>query len=369
MNNNHMLKRLTDWDYSSPCNYGITLVTEPRRPFLGSCEEWGIRRTLAGNAVFQAWQALPQAFPQLQASYYCIMPDHFHGILYVKERLPCHLDAVVEAFKKASGIAWAPGYQDTLCLHKGQLHRMIEYLLANPKRLWIKQHNRDLFRVRWHFSHPRLPPLDKKHTTEKGSIAPLDSRVTLALPRRSNERANPFLSCAFCSTPVAGWEPGDGSRWRSQPETLPDGPAEIQTAPQWTAIGNPFLLDSPLLISLRLSRRTPPAELADISRRVIGHAERGAVIVSPFFSPAERELRGAVIAAGGSVVTLASNGWTPCSKPSGEDFALCAAGRLLLLSPFDWEPGHGSFNKPRCELLNAFAAAIADYGEGWPRRS
>ncbi len=84
------------------------------------------------------------------------MPDHLHGIIYVKERLPRHLGHVINGFKVACNRVvrefsmprlWEEGYNDRILHHKGQLDAMIKYLIDNPRRLWAKRHNPEQFKI------------------------------------------------------------------------------------------------------------------------------------------------------------------------------------------------------------------------------
>lgn len=369
-----MHRRLHGWDYTARCNYSITLVTEPRTPRFGVCREWGVERGPDARAVYDSWKALSTRFPQVIPSYYAIMPDHFHGVLYVRERLPCHLDDVVgwfrqETERRLGGPVWSPGYQDTVCLARGQLRRMIDYVLDNPKRLWVKQRNPGLFRHCWGFRHPRLPPLATVGGGSAATVLPLvGGTAAPVMPRHGNAAVSPFSPAPPHSAAVPGWRAEAPGLWRAEPGTLPSGTATdiVRAATEWTALGNLFLLDAPLVVALRLSRSTPPDRLSTVMAQVLAKVERGAVLVGPFISPAEREIKRRAIAAGGSLIALLPEGVSPFQKPGGADFDLCAAGRLLQLSPFPFAAGASSLSKEKCEWLNSVARAIADAFMGWP---
>ena len=91
-------KGLLGWRYDSRCNYMITIVTEPRANIFGNLREWGVERTEGGRAVYDAWQAIEAHFPGVRATYNAIMPDHFHGIVYITEEGAAVLDEVVAFF-------------------------------------------------------------------------------------------------------------------------------------------------------------------------------------------------------------------------------------------------------------------------------
>ena len=139
-------KGLLGWRYDSRCNYMITLVTEPRASIFGTLREWGVERSEEGRAVYDAWQVVGAEFPCVRATYNAIMPDHFHGILYIMEEGVVHLEAVVGFFageveRRIGRRVWCPLWRDSVCLAQGQLHRQINYVLSNAKRRWIKENN------------------------------------------------------------------------------------------------------------------------------------------------------------------------------------------------------------------------------------
>ena len=144
-------KGLLGWRYDSRCNYMITLVTEPRANIFGTLREWGVERTEEGRAVYDAWQAVEARFPGVRATYNAIMPDHFHGIVYITEEGAAVLDEVVAFFageveRRIGRRVWCALWRESVCLAKGQLHRQINYILSNAKRRWIKENNPGLFK-------------------------------------------------------------------------------------------------------------------------------------------------------------------------------------------------------------------------------
>ena len=175
-----MLRRCQNWDYSQPAIYMITVVLADRRsqalgrviadndaaPSTAYCEP-----TELGKAVADCWEAIPKFYPQIQIIAKQVMPDHFHGILWVKSPLKCHLGQVIKGFKigcnramgerrpamvsRVTGLGpgpamisrgtglrpamvsrgtgrslFAAGFQDRILFREGQLAAMINYLKA-----------------------------------------------------------------------------------------------------------------------------------------------------------------------------------------------------------------------------------------------
>jgi REP element-mobilizing transposase RayT len=77
--------RLPDWDYSSPGAYFVTVVTRQREPLFGEIVNRQMRLNQAGQIVWEVWKSLPGRYPYIDIDEAVVMPDHFHGIIIVKE--------------------------------------------------------------------------------------------------------------------------------------------------------------------------------------------------------------------------------------------------------------------------------------------
>ena len=394
----HMGRRCLNWDYSARCIYMVTITQEDRsRPLLGTLvrrgpEEWAVEPSEAGRAVEECWREIPVQWPGVEVIAWQVMPDHFHGILFVREPLPKGktLGNVVGSFKSKSasrvlnsarggapnslrpgaatsgavqrpaacggGAAklWAAGYVDTILFRRGQLEKMVEYIRDNPRRLGVKRDHPELFRVL------------------------RDLQVELGRTRAGAETH--ATGCRTC-----GGEPG-GAR----------------AIGHFSAIGNHFLLDAPVMHQVQCSRsdfeyarealkpcrtrqgaepaagrgtrwrilrdaqgvpvvaKTTPAFEAK-AEAALAAAAHGAVLISPAISHGEREIARRAYAAGHPVIVLRNKGFSPLYKPGGKLFEPCAAGNLLLLAPAGWPyvPGEKPPTRESSLVLNRIAQLIA----------
>ena len=347
----HMGRRLPDFDYSQRRIYEITIVLEDRRPILGRLVkrgegDWAVEPTEIGGIVLACWREIAVRWPQVELIEEQLMPEHFHGVLFVKEQLPNgnSLGNIIGSFKSRStsevgkylaargegpnpargggqngglGSArgrvrprfWADGYVDTILFGKGQLARMIHYLRDNPRRLGVKREHPELFKV----------------TRE----------------------------------------------------------LKIEGIGRFSAIGNHFLLTRSAFHQIQVSRRyfayardargnllkdAPPAvatrEFEEKLAAALAAGKGGAVLVSPCISQGEREIARRAFAAGYRVITLANKGFSPLYKPGGRLFESCAAGNLLMLAPAGWpyQPAEKPMTRIDALVLNRIAQLIA--GEG-----
>ncbi len=189
--------RTNQWDYKGRGIYHITLATEGRQPIFGSLagdseHEAHIVHTSLGKYVYSTFLGLPSFYAtrgiKLQVIVARVMPDHMHGVIYVQEPMPKSIGEVVRSFKSAC-TSWfkrevylnpsvheaelvgfcrifatrnsiwqhdIAGYHERILHYKGQLAHMIQYVKDNPRRLWLKRHNPDMFKMRrgisWKFT-------------------------------------------------------------------------------------------------------------------------------------------------------------------------------------------------------------------------
>lgn len=388
-------KGLLGWRYGSRCNYMITLVTEPRASIFGVLREWGVERSEEGQAVYEAWQAVEAKFPHVRATYNAIMPDHFHGIVYIMAEGTVDLEAVVaffagEVVRRIGRRVWCPLWRDSVCLAKGQLHRQIEYVLSNAKRRWIKENNPGLFRKVMGFRHWRLERAgetlagvadadswdfrafarDGGGMAENREFWDLETGEEIAKPRKGNRIQQAFEEQHAYNSKGLGKQHTYNSKGKEGGDTCCRTLAVAPRPLAWTAMGNPFLLDAPLLVSVRISTATPSDKLEELVSKLGAKAERGVVLVSPWISPGEKAVKAAALARGGRIVHLLAEGMGCYYKPGGRDSDFCSQGRMLLLSPFAPRPPHApraNYGKARFEWLNLAAHAIGDLSAGFSR--
>ena len=202
--------RENGWDYRGRAIYHFTLPVEARYPLFGvlegeSAEKAFVKLNPFGRQVCRMLGGLARFYEQkgyaLKVLTQMVMPDHVHLVIQVLEPLPQSIGAVVRGFKSACtkvykqeyfsggenaakvhgegtfskdenaaevhgeeeralvhfarifagrGSIWEqdPAYYHERILHApGQLRRMIDYVKDNPRRLWLKTRNPDLFQL------------------------------------------------------------------------------------------------------------------------------------------------------------------------------------------------------------------------------
>ena len=318
-----MNRRMIDHDYQERQMYMVTMVTEGRRPLFGQVagrsdgaagtpDEPHVVLSELGRRVSQNWYGIGVRYPQISIIALQMMPDHFHGILFVKAHIEKPLGEVLLGFKQGCnkafrelvpsvavlqqqtqqansdrhhGLLFARGYNDKLLLREGQLDTWLRYLADNPRRLLMKREHPDLFRV------------------QRGLI-------------------------------IGGQ--------------------------QFSAIGNRFLLQRPLRLQVQCSRRLTETEIQQQVNFFLSAAAQGAVLVSPSISPGEKTVMRTAFERGFPLIYLQENGFTDLAKPGGQRMEACARGQLLILAPWEHHNERTAISRNQCLSLNEMARMICE---------
>lgn len=295
-------KRMFKHDYSRVGFYMITIVSAGRKRLFGTCKNNQAQLSEAGKTVLRRWKEIPEHRPAVEANTCVIMPDHLHGIVYVRKKLTKPVGETIRGFK--SGVTselrrqlktpslnvWEEGYHDRVIMDVETLRTERAYINDNPRRYCLRKENPQMFLRANYLTHDRLP---------------------------------------------------------AESDIL------------WAGFGNLFLLDKPALAPLQVSRRVSSQELACRKAEALELSWRGAVLASPFISPGEKEIAHALMNQEyGSLILLRSEGFPPLYKPPGAYFDLCAQGRLLVLSPFAYTGRKQPLTRERCLRMNQLVAEM-----------
>jgi len=293
-------KRMFGHDYTRVGFYMITILTAGRRRLFGECRNDRVDLSPAGKIVDLRWHEISAQRPAIETNSLVVMPDHLHGIVYVKEQLPKPVGETIRGFKSGATSAlrerlgdptldvWEKGYHDRVIMNADTLRAERHYIHDNPRRYCVKKAHPEVFKRVRHVDSPRLP-------------------------------------------------------------------AEAE----WAGFGNIFLLEKPEMMPVQVSRRASAKEVATLKAEVLDRVSRGTVMVSPFISPGEKEIAGLVMEQQyGSLILLKPDGFPPLYKPSRAYFDLCAQGRLLVLSPFAYTGRTQTLTRERCLQMNAWVREI-----------
>jgi putative transposase len=90
--------RLKEYDYSQAGGYFVTIVTQGREYLFGEIVDGEMVLNEAGRMVLKWWNELPNKFPSTTLDAFVIMPNHFHGIIFIHETVgPPQIHEIVGA--------------------------------------------------------------------------------------------------------------------------------------------------------------------------------------------------------------------------------------------------------------------------------
>ena len=306
--------------------YHVTLTIPSREPLLGELcipdndpKQAHIKRTKLGNALVEKLLNHPTYYPEVQIVQYCLMPDHLHVILYVKQPMKQTFNMVVRSLWQAakklgrayntpsinpesdSGLTNGENTDASFPIfterpfvrpmsHKGQLQTMIHYVQMNPQRLATKKLMPGFFRVQ-----------------ENIEIA---GRKYRGIGNVSLLQASRFA------------------------------PVHVR----WTMIDEAMHGDN--------------KRLRDYMNGCVVAARQGAVMVSPFISDKEKEVMIVLLAEEHPIIYIADNGFSDYYKPGDGLFDAVAAGRVLILSPWEYDPSKRHVTRAECVAMNQMAEEI-----------
>lgn len=317
MNSIHSSRRHPDYylraewhDYRSKCFYLVTFNTLDTTPKLSMVNgdimsgrvSAQVSLTLTGEIVEKSIFLLPIIFPIVEISKYCIMPDHVHILIHIKQKSDTHLGEVIRRLKSECTKSYREafpnsktantktslfhnGFNDRIVYKTGQLESFKKYVIDNPRRFYIKKSFPDFFN-----------------------------------------------SCRIVSI--------DGRKFQ--------------------IYGNFLLLRNPQKVSVIVSKNHSGEEKAWRKRRYKELAKDCGVYVSPFISDKEKKIRDYGLERGVSLIRISHEGFSERFKPSGKEFDLCSQGRLLLVSPYEYSTLKNDVSRMDCIAMNKIADEIAN---------
>ncbi|MCO5182486.1 MAG: transposase [Anaerolineae bacterium] len=75
--------RLKGWNYASEGAYFVTVCAYRGQSVFGMINDDKLSLSLIGHFVDLCWQTIPSHFPHVQLDMFIVMPNHFHGILWI----------------------------------------------------------------------------------------------------------------------------------------------------------------------------------------------------------------------------------------------------------------------------------------------
>jgi len=404
-----MKRRDIHHDYTSRRMYMVTLEVEGRRPIFGhlvgdafaqrgSSDEPRIELSALGKAVQTEWLNIHLHYPQIEVMAIQMMPDHLHGILFVREPLPVHLGQVISGFKtgcrraqkameaaRALETAVEPQYTKKLMVNGATTKATTGATTKATARVTVKATAEAAVEAAAGAAAEATAEAGEKaaagETAAGASVGAANGLVehgSLVLPyvtaspsTKEKSPYQPLFAKGYNDLILRSFE--EMKRWK---DYLCDNPRRLmmkRARPEWlrpffglhigshsySGIGNRSLLAATKRMAVRISRRMSDSEIAAETVHYLDAARQGTVLVSPAISPGEKRVMRAAFDAGLPTIVIMENGFTPLSKPHGEQFDACARGQLLMLSPWEHHNEKKKITAEQCQQMNLMALEIS----------
>lgn len=330
--------------------YHVTLTIPSREPLLGTLvipdddpTQARVEYNDLGRAVLAYQKANAAHYPEIQVLHYCLMPDHLHVVWYVRKAMPRGILSAVRGFwqgVKKAGRAYS--YLSSFTPESDSYPARGTIISGKNKKLYeIAENLRELVSDA---EYAALPPV----FTEMPFLRPMGRKDQLPVTIRYIDM-NPQRLATKRLMP---------GYFRVQ--------EDIEIADRkYSGVGNIALLQAERFAPVHV-RRTMVDEamhgdnkrLRDYMNGCVIAARQGAVMVSPFISDKEKEVLNVLLKEEHSVIVLADNGFRDYYKPSDVLFDAVAAGRVLILSPWEYDNAKRHISRADCVALNGMAEEI-----------
>ena len=393
--------------------YHITLTVPSRQPVLGRLAvpddnpaNARVQRSALGDALVDTLLGIPYYHPEARVLHFCLMPDHLHAVVYVRCTMEQGIKTLVRGFwQGVKKLGRACSYQERGIApsttrgecKEGGLQKSLSKEGGLQKSL-----NKDQGKG-WECKEGGLQKslnkeggLQKSLSKEGGSSFLVPSTTREGLKEGSARLQE--LAAGLCAElgndayysllPLFSEMPfirpmGRYSQLQNTIRYLDMNPQRLATkrlmpgffsvqkgigiaGRSYDGVGNIALLHAEHYDAVHVRRmwvsaaeRGDSQPLRDYMNSRVLDARRGVVMVSPFISPHEKQVMQVLLAEQLPFILLADNGFRDYYKPTDALFDACAAGRLLILSPWQYDQGKRHITRADCMALNAMAEEMA----------
>ena len=401
----HSMKRRSPWhDYHEKGTYMLTLVVEGRMPLLGRLEGRVNARPGDGDApkvmlselgtaiVTEEIPKIHRYYPQVEVWKVCIMPDHVHLIVRVKEDL--RGDQAMESLgtEARGGQTSAETMENAAALTSEE---KAAALTSEEKAAALTSEEKAAALT----SQENAAALTSE---EKAAALTSEKKAdSMGMTAKRGKEMDSLgmvvkgfkLGCNRAYRRIYGMKKMTGKglfelgyndklllhegqlkRWkkylddnprrlmvkRMNPELFTVMLNKVVAGRRCQMVGNCFLLDIPDKGAVIVHRRYSEEDLCRLRKEWLACGERGGVLVSAAISIKEKEVLREAMNRGYRIVLLRENGFPRLYKPCGESFDACSEGLLLQISPWEYHMEKKTITREECLELNEMAERIAE---------
>jgi len=362
--------------------YHITLTVPSRDPLLGKLiipdgdpSQARVERTALGNAVIDELYVMCQHYPAIRIYQFCLMPDHLHAVIRVTRVMDTSIRSVIRGYwqgvkklGRAHTLAFSGGPSAVANDGSSAVANDGPSAVANDGPSAVA--NDEPLAVAPEFNSGTINEGKAAGNAAAESTAPKEGYWAFPI---FTER--PFirpLSRRGQLQAMIRYVQMNPQRLATK--RLMPGFFRVQEGIEiagrsYDGVGNVALLHTGHYdvvhvrsMWVKAAKRGARQPLRDYMNSRVLEARRGVVMVSPFISPQEKQVMQVLLDEQRPFIMLADNGFREYYKPSDALFDACAEGRLLILSPWQYDAGKRHISRDDCQALNAMAEEIAAWG-------
>lgn len=378
-----------------------------------------------GLGVLEAWKRNEEVYRNVVVDMAEAMPEHFHGLIHLLPGNKKHLGHIIGGFMSGCshaywdtlGIDWhkdryfedarasawqdkdrdhtrsyrgpalfVHGYNDMEPITEEEVEVRRAYIRDQARKRLIQGDRHECFRK---YRHKRSAnwTLERVVNAVVGdrSFRYCDNARLEAVKRnillRLNTGASPSPQCTGASpspqcTGVSPSPHSTGASPSQQDTGISPSQQDTGASPSITSkplyldhIGNRALLTAPRRLPL-ICHRADAWQFEVQKAAVIKAAREGAVIVSAFISPKEREIRNQLMVELLPFVEIMDNGINDKYKGIGKAFYALAENRLFQISPWTYQyEKEQNISREMCLVMNELARIISGESDDWWKKS
>ena len=306
--------------------YHVTLTVPSREALFGTLvipendsSKAQIERTALGNAVVDELYVMCRHYPEIRILQFCLMPDHLHAVIQVTRVMATSIRSVIRGY-----------WQGVKKLGRA-------YTLAVAAELNSETTNKEGYAFPIFTERPFIRPLSRR-----GQLHTMIHYVQMNPQRLATKRLMPGYFRVQKDIEIGGRK--------------------------YDGVGNVALLMAGHFepvhvrnVMVKAAEQGQSESLRNYMNGCVLAARKGVVMVSPFISPQEKQVKQVLLQEQRAFVLLTDNGFRDYYKPADELFDACAAGRLLILSPWPYDDGKRHISRSKCVALNEMAEELCRF--------
>ena len=338
--------------------YHITLTVPSREPLFGTLvipennpTNARIERTALGNAVVDELYVMCRHYPAIRILQFCLMPDHLHAVIHVTKVMETSIRSVVRGY-------WQ-GVKKLGRAYTLSVARELNSEPTNEEATNTRATNTRATNTRATNTDTNNEGATKQETTNEGSYSfPIFTERPFIRPLSRRGQLHTMIRYVQMNPQRLATKRLKPGYFRVQKDI-------VIGERKYDGVGNVGLLleegyDTVHVrsVMVKAAEHGDVKELRDYMNSRVLLARKGVVMVSPFISPQEKLVMQVLLQEQHPIILLTDNGFRDYYKPADTLFDACAAGRLLILSPWPYDEGKRHISRSECVALNAMAEEI-----------